>query len=361
MDDDDPLKRLLDELLDAHYRLQTVDRTANERRSYSRGRRRRTIAISAAILALSASAAAAIVVATRPSAPLSGALPRELFGSRYTLGVTPDLRAGRAGWCVALLDIRTSASVLPNPATCGSTGSGPLIARGGIETLSPTTATVEGWLLYAIVDKSVRALRTPDGMRILPISSGSLPSGWRAAVTVTTKPKTSHSIATLTPLDASGRQLSTRLANVIVLPTRAIAPSHAPASGCRITVQSLQGLRVLAAHTLRGPLPGSLTAAPGFLSCYSISLDFRGVPSRAALLVNSQHPGQRPPAITGTTPLRGHPDIEAEPNSVGGTSGAPVQRLVARRVGTSWLVLQTSASTNAAVALLHDLVARTGD
>jgi hypothetical protein len=363
MDDDDPLERLLDELLDAHDRLQTADQPEQASEPPLRRFRRAVVVVSAVVVAVSASATAGILIETRSSAPLTGTLPHQLLGSRYMLGVTPDLSVGHVGWCIALLDIRTRTSVLPNPTTCVSDGDAPLIARGGIQILSPTTGAVNGWLLFAIVHEAVVALKAPDGTRILPISSSLLPSGWRAAVTIAANPSRRagrSTVATLTPLNGHGRDLRTRLATPIALRTRRVNPTHPPATGCRIEARNVRGVRLLRARTLIGDLPGSLPTSSGFLSCYSLTLDFRGHASTAALLVDSRHPGRRPSALPGSTPVRGHPGVEMETAGGGGASVEPETAvLLARRFENAWLVVQTSVSEDSALALLEALAAHT--
>lgn len=315
--------------------------------------------VSAAAVTVSASAAG-IVIATRPSAPLRGPLPHQLLGSRYALKVTPDLRAGHAGWCVALLDIQTATSVLPNPATCVTPRGGPLIARGAIATISPTTAKVDGWLLYAIVSRAVAALKEPDGSRLLPISSRSLPPDLRAAVTIATNPTTDHStVAALTPLAADGRRLPSAAGTPIALRVRKVDPGRPPATGCRIAARTERDIRLKAAYTISGPLPRSLPVASGLLSCYSLLVDYRGEAATAALLVNAQKPRRRPAALPGARPLPGHEGILIEAASQGALPNGEKERLLARRVGAGWLVVQTPGSVASALDLLEGFVART--
>ena len=360
MDDDDPLEQLLDQLLDAHDRQQTA---APPKPATERPRRLRPAVIVFAALALlaTASAGAALLVEGRRSAPLRARLPHQLLGDRYNLAVSPDLRAGHAGWCVALLDLRTGASVLTNPALCVSQGNQPLIARGGIQVLSPTTGAIGGWLLYAIVRKGVAGLRAPNNVRILPIASPSLPAGWRAAITVATNPSTGvrrTTIATLTPVDRLGRDLPTRTAKPIVVSTRAVNPRRPPRDGCRINARPLPGLRLSKARALSSPVPDSPTTTPtGFLTCYSVSLAFHGSSGTAALLVSAQRPGRRPGALPGAKPLRGNSHVELEVAGEAALAGAPPARLVAKRVGNGWLVIRTAATTDVALALLRDLSA----
>jgi hypothetical protein len=357
---DDPLDRLLGELLEAHDRLQTDDKLQPAQVRRPRPGRRRTLVLSMLTLAVSASAAAAVVIGTQRSAPLIGALPHQLLGSRYVLSVEPDLAAGHADWCITLLDVGTGASVLPTPSNCVAPSGGPLVGRGGVATISTGTGTVEGWLLYAIVDKRVAALQAPDGTRILPISSPQLPADWRAAVAIQTKPSrptNPPTVEALFPLNAQGRRLRTSVGKAVVLPTQMVNPNDPPTTGCRID-KSLPNVRLLEARALRAPAPQSLPVTPGFLSCYSLTFDLDGQASTAALLLDSRHPGSRPAALPGTRRMRGQPGLLV--GSAAGTGHAvnrPDDGLFAERVKDGWLVIQSSAPTVAVVAVLKHLTA----
>jgi hypothetical protein len=362
MDDDDPLEQLLDELLVAHDRLQ--DREAGEETPAASPRHfgRAAIVLSTIVLALSASAAAAILIETRESAPLAGALPHQLLGSRYSLIVTPDLRAGHAAWCIALLDIRTRSSVLPSPTTCVSPQGRPLITRGAIATLSPTTGAISAWLLYAIVTDHVASLRAPGGARILPISRAVLPSDWKAAVTVATAPASKPrraTVANLTPLSAQGKRLTTRTDKPISLATRAVDAAHPPANVCRIEAHGLPQSSLLSARALRDPPSKSLPVTSGLLSCYSLNLVSRGEHATAAILVDSHDVDRRPPNLPGTRRLRGGRGLWVGTTSlVTASSGTGTGTLLARRQGHAWLVLQTPAALQPAEALLNRLSAQ---
>lgn len=223
---DDPLQNLLGELLQAHDRLRAAEQPAASppiagvgarvtnagirariATAWRLRRRRSLAALSAGALVMTASAAAAVVIATQPSRPFSGPLPPELLGTRYALRVTSRPRADQARWCISLLDLRAHRMVLSGPGACVS-GSGPLIARGGLIVLDPVSGHVHGELLYAIVDRRVAALQAPDGVRIRPISSRELPAGWRAAIIIQTHPVTVRGhVVTLTPLDAAGKPM----------------------------------------------------------------------------------------------------------------------------------------------------------
>ncbi|MGH2863056.1 MAG: hypothetical protein ACRDLT_16370, partial [Solirubrobacteraceae bacterium] len=335
---------------------------------WRRGRRRTLAVLSACGLVLAASATAAVLIATA-SRPLAGRLPAELLGKRYALRVTPDLRAGHAGWCVSLLDIDASEAVVPVPAECVS-GEGPLIARGGLAVISPKTGTERGRLLYAIVDRRVAFLRAPGGARILPISSRQLPSGWRAAVTIQSHPAAGSggSPVELTPLGAGGRPLDQRDHVTAGAPTRTVSASHPPAAGCRLRVRTSSWVRLGQERVVAGPLPRSATAVR-FLACSSLSLETGGSVSVVTLLVDAGRPGDpvgparpgRPVgSIPGLAPLQGHSGTWiGEARAGGGADTGLLERLFVRRAGHAWLVLETPASPTLALALLRHISAAT--
>ena len=375
----DPFDSLLGELLSAHDRLLGAERPAAApgwrgrfglgavRRgrfglgAVRRGKRRRTLAVLAAgALLLTASATAAVVIVTS-SQPLAGRLP-QLLGTRYALRVSPDLQAGHAGWCVSLLDIRASEAVLPVPSACVS-GRGPLIARGGIAVLSPKTGRERARLLYAIVDRRVAALRAPGGATIRPIASAELPSGWRAAVTLQAHPQAlaqhfAGTVVTLSPLRAGGERMSTITGTPVMAPVRPVGAGSHRAGACGLQVRTWPGLRLGGAEAVLAPLPRTLPRTAGFLSCYSLSLDFGGSVSVAAVLVDAARPGSRVPVLPGFSRLRSHPRFWAGPaTTAGGADTGLLQRLFARRLGSAWLVLETPASQAMALMVLDRISA----
>lgn len=355
--EDDPLDRLLGELLDAHDRsLPALDQPSTTVKGHRRWRRRRPIVVLAAVLVFSGSAAAAVVIETQKSAPLAGALP-ELLGSRYALQVEPDLRTGHAGWCIKLHTALAHGAALPNPETCVPAGRSPVVTSGGIARVSATTGATRGLLLYAVVTGRVAALKAPNGARILPISSPGLPDGWRAAITIETRPRFSRRGATtLTPLNATGARIRLSPTRPTVFPAVEVNP-RARHRGCRITAARPAHIRLLKAYGLREPLPQFVPTANGFLSCYSITFDFRRRTSTATVLVNAQHPGASPAALPGFIELRFHRSVWTRPAvGAGKPYPGPTGRLFAERFNGGWLVVRTVAPMNAVVGLLHDLV-----
>jgi hypothetical protein len=357
MTEDDPLESLLGELLEAHDRRHSAGQPGPRRRAVLR--RRRALGISVAVLALSASAAAAVVIETQRSAPLRGRLP-QLLGSRYSLRVAPDLTAGHAAWCVALIDIRTRLSVLPDPTTCVSPHGGALVSRGGVASLAPSTGVIDAWLLFAIVEKGVPALRAPDGGQIAPISSDALPPEWRAAVTVQRDPSSPPgAVVTLVPVNARGSALSTRVRPPIVLATEPVAHRERATGDCRVMVRGLPGAQLRAARAIPGTLRRSLPLTPGFLSCFSARLNVDRRVSTVAVLLNSRRPGRTALLIPGSTALKGSHGVRVSPAvSRAGSVTSVGERLFSRRAGHGWIVLATSAPAGSAVRTLEHLIAQ---
>ncbi|HWD70096.1 MAG TPA: hypothetical protein VG293_07855 [Solirubrobacteraceae bacterium] len=298
------------------------------------------------------SAAAAVVIATRGSAPVAGRLP-ELLVSRYALRAVPDLRAGHAQWCIALLERSGARWNLPAGEQCVGT-SRPLVARGGLISLSPASGSVGAWLLWGVVDRRVASLRSPSGLRILPISSSALPAGWRAAVTIERRPavRRGHStIVELTPLDSAGRPIPAGTASPVALPTRSVAPAHHPAAGCRLRVRPGSGAELLAARTLAAPLPRTLPAT-GFLACYSLTVELAGAAGKLAVLVDAHHPGLDFGPIPGLRPLSRSPGIGVGSQYPDVDAGG-LEHVYARRARRAWVVLATAAAPTRALALLR--------
>lgn len=371
---DDPLERLLQELLEAHDRMladELPSATATAARPPGRGRlargglahgrrgRRLVAGLPVAVLILAAAATAAVVLAV--SRPLAGRLPPQLLGSSYALRVAPDLRAGHAGWCVSLLDVRESGAVMPVPAECVS-GRGALIARGGVEVISPRTGAAQGQLLYAIVSRSVKALRGPGGATVTPIGSSSLPPGWRAAITIGTDlppaRRSAANVATLTPLSAAGTRITSPAPVETVLATRAARAGARPlGGGCMVRVSAGAGVSLGSARALAVPVPRSPRLAGALLSCYSAVVDADGGQNVAAVLIGAGGQSSGAPEIPGFRPLRGGRGVWIGPRGLAPSQSGEVERLLARRAGRGWLLLQTSSSTTMALALLRRISA----
>lgn len=374
---DDPLKTLLDELLEAHDGLADGSRRGESRRDRSDKRsepprrafaRRWRVAllIGALTMIASISVATALVVETRTSAPLSGRLPRQLLGVRYDLQIGPDLQAGEAGWCATLSELGSHQPVSLNTESCDAP-QGSVIAQGGLVAVSADNGAVSGWLLYAVVDPRVAVLLAPDGTRIFPTHQPQLPAGWTAAVTIQANPEKPYgtsTMATLRPLSEQGVALPAAdlpATQAPQAPVRSVNASRPPSGGCAIDGGAVPGVSLQSARALQGVAPRKpAEVEPSFLSCYSLTFDAHGQPGVAAILLDARHPGRPPQELPNTRPLPRAPGIVSGPAAESlGFGYMPGARLIAERIRGGWLVVQTAVRSILSQAGIRSFRART--
>ncbi|MBE2314582.1 RNA polymerase sigma factor [Solirubrobacter sp. CPCC 204708] len=216
------------------------------------------------------------------------------------IDLTPDLRAGRVGWCIRLTEQTLGGATV----TTGCSPAGPpgtmLIAAGG--------ATSKG---YAIVDRAVRELRLSDGRVITPDRDRGLPTRWRAATwdIVGAAPRyTLH--------DVTGRELPARTgAPPAQLDADRVPASDPPSRRCAIRTREGSRLRATSARLVPSVAPLDMLR-PSFLSCASTTYRLNGRRMLAAVLLDAADPDRTAPRIPST--------------------GEP---LTARREGPGWLVV----------------------
>lgn len=285
------------------------------------------LAIALAALVVCGSAAAAVVSLTRErSEPLAGH-PPALGGARYRVELRPDLSAGAIGWCTTIV-IRAAKGP-----TAG-TGCGPaaaeadaLIAAGGLGGRAPGVA-------FAIVDHRAATVRFGD-RHVVPIAYPTLPTGWRAAVTIV------HGDPAIVAEAATGHPLArtelagTRRAGTQALPTRAVDPNNPPRHPCALRARGLPGLRAISAR-LSASRPSRTPDVNGspFLSCATTVFSLDGQRLRAARLLDARTP-HRPAALL--------PGMRAPrtPHEIVSASGL----ISARRVGPGWIVVYGPTAT----------------
>lgn len=172
------------DLVDAAARQSMARRTAvavRRRRFSGRG-----LAVTAAALALASSATAAVVGLTaEPSKPLAGPVAATGPQKReYAISLSPDLRAGAAGWCASTRFTTASRSVSAN-AGCGyARATGNLIAAAPVDYVN----RAENAVRFAIVTSRARAVRFADRRVVATRPDRTLPYGWRIAVMVARGP-----------------------------------------------------------------------------------------------------------------------------------------------------------------------------
>jgi hypothetical protein len=291
----------------------------------------------------------------RGSAPLTGTVP-SLPLLHYDVPVTPDLEAGKAGWCS---DPRFAISGVPSPHVGGGTCAPPYrpnapILLAGEEPISNAKGLLESShtpltdaqgntnLFWAIVASRVAAVRLRAGYVVAARRDDRLAPGWSAVVAFVSGP--------LDPvaLDSAGRVIAEPAigspSTLGPTTTRRYGASSSPTSSpCSIRAPHLPEVSaswgVLAEHV---PDLGSAVAANTLFSCARSWYSVKGsteAPS-AAILVSAQQPQRPAPTPPGLRPTT-RPGIFAED---GGGSGP----LLAKRVGRAWLLVQgPSLSTDA--------------
>jgi hypothetical protein len=84
-----------------------------------------------------------------------------------------------------------------------------------------------------------------------------------------------------------------------------------------------------------------------YLSCANTALLYQGKLIIAAILVDAQHPGERPAPLPDASEISRQPQLFTVPIGT--------ETLTARRVADTWLVIETSAAVPTRVAVLRAL------
>jgi hypothetical protein len=275
----------------------------------ARRRRWRPLVLLAAALALAGTATAtAVLLSGADSPPLKGRVPGAptdpAVGGirRYAIGVSPDLRAGVAGWC-STVQLRGLKQVV------GGTGCGPALLGGYPEIAGGAITTGTTKILnYAVLDLRGALVVLPDGRRIVPRADPGLPFGWRAVVafTATQRGAVAAPSTKLTLLDAGGRALATvpgrpgdpPVRSIPSLPTTKVDAHHPPARPCAIEHAGLPHLAALDQTIVRGDLTRRVDVADTvFRTCATARFRLDGVRLRAAVVVDARGPAHAPAAL----------------------------------------------------------------
>ncbi|HWX96602.1 MAG TPA: hypothetical protein VNZ01_07090 [Solirubrobacteraceae bacterium] len=303
------------------------------------GVRQRVVVVA---LAVTASSVAVAVATGAPSrvrfVPASGG---------WEVGLLPPMSVGEAGWCIG--DRHSNGGGFD----CGAevTEANPIIAEswGGS---SPPPVTYG----YAVTLERVRAVSI-DGETPIPTrTQPNLPGGLRAvAVEAPGELFASRLLAPprFIPLDEHGSRIETPQTSTQRREgDRNVrfwnSPSRPRRGLCRITVRGVPGL-----EEKQGAVLTHLTSTPGIvdrglLPCASGYYEKRTWPLRVSILLDALHPGASPPvAIPGMTPIPGHPGDFGEI--------APLQKLLARRHGNAWLLIEGGATLPDRLAALTHL------
>ena len=336
----------------------TVDVDAGVIQDARARQRRRTWIAAVAIAATAAPVAIGLlasrgadrpVVARRTVPRASGSAVKGGAGITYTVGVTPPLKAGVVGWCLAFTehDPPVDGGGGSGGSGCGGTRLGaPFVASqiGGFGTQS------ESFVNYVYVTTAqVAAVRISPKLTIHTRSDPRLPDGDRIAVGV-----------------APGNN-AVKQAPVALTRAGAVIPAHplptvpsepalfwhkaAPPAACELDTAKIPGARPTFGEVVPR-LRAFPQVAPGtLLSCASMSFTIHRETINAAILLNAQHPGTPPGSLPGTASVARQPETVNEPASRTGINLA----LTGRRIGSAWLMIETSGTLANRLTILNNL------
>jgi hypothetical protein len=264
----------------------------------------------------------------------------------WSVAFAPGLKAGLVGWCVR---VTLGAAASSHCALDPRAGFGI-----GYESWEPTAL---GELGLAIGPEALEAVAVDEagtGEASLPVVG---PAGVRAALVRVAAPVTAKSgwSDEFEVVDRGLRNSGERgwgappRSYSVVLPTTSwMAPSTPPAGPCAIAATNLRGL-----HARSGHVVSALAASPpvlggGFLSCADTELAFHHQALDAAVLLEPASPGVAEPVeLPGATLVPHHRGLYSAPGWTG--------RLLARRAGNAWLVVEGGASLRQRIEVLSHL------
>jgi hypothetical protein len=126
-------------------------------------------------------------------------------------------------------------------------------------------------------------------------------------------------------------------------------PADPPRGSCRITESTGSTALFEGGFVLSRAIPHSGPFGHPFLSCASASYRLGGWQLVASVLLDGGHPGTRPAALPGMSPLRGHPGVYRALAAEG--------EMLGRRSGDAWLVVARGEGDNQRLELLEGLSA----
>jgi hypothetical protein len=263
--------------------------------------------------------------------------------------MVPEMSAGWAGWCVAIVTRRAS------ECANGPGKSGPILS----ESWSAGGSVTEG----AALTTSEVATVAVNGSRPIATQTASAVAGALGLRSVIVEVRSkklrtedNKSFPRFTSLNAKGAAIRRPVGSEMLLgfnvPTRSWQrPQHAPSGVCEIMVEDLPGLSArwgAVVTAVRRSYQG-LLGRP-FLSCASTEY-FRGEePLEAGVLLDAARPGAEPPPLPAMRAVRDHPGIFQAQGAAG------EGQMVGRRIAHAWLVVEEGGSTlQQRIALLERL------
>jgi hypothetical protein len=319
----------------------------------------RVVAVALVMVAAGSAAAEIGVLVGKPSPPPVGT------GYSYSMNITPDLRAGSVGWCVADITVVSRASAERSSCSPAPTPARPVVLVGGTNVVHRSGAirTVTSTAVF-ITTASVAAVRVSNALtvRVTPRGYPQLPRAYGMAVAlghvaarrggtqsgpVAAFPQADRAVG----LNSAGEQIGAPTNGALGgsardAPVGWSAHGHdlnsPPAARCEV---SLPGASEMFGAVLQKIDAFADEANGAVLSCAYAVLSYRGTRAVIALLLDARRPGRTPPLIAGAPSEPDYlgafiaPSYRIPPAVLGGRFRSAVA-LVFRRLPHALLVLE---------------------
>ena len=317
---------------------------------------------------------------TVPASPRPPGAALSIAGSTYRIALLPDVHAGAVGWCDQV------AFVYPPSFTSGSatqgchtpTINGPLLDGGGEGGPSigpastsrapgsvrlPSPYLTDKLVVWFLTIPQVASVRISQAITYATHANPELPDGYRLAIGFPLHQEgigkrrevlRAGGLKTPTLLDRAGHAInadspSFHEVNLSEPSTFWQHPATPPAGSCIIGTTGVSGARPqfgsVVAHIHAIP---QVIGRP-YLSCANTQLFYgHGYLMDAAILLDARHPGSRPAPLPNATPVPGHPGVVNE-------TGLDFGSITGRRVGNTWLVVESTSPPALRLAVLDHL------
>jgi acyl dehydratase len=276
---------------------------------------------------------------------------------QVNLNAAPALEAGALGWQL----FETTADGWTAGAGCCFVLTAPAQVKG-----FRAGASSHGWQIATVLTAPEVASVSLQGRPRVPTRAGDLPDGLRFAVA-----EVRHFRGSAVAFDAHGRRITTPALDPFpkhhgfegpYSGHQWIAPAAPPAGPCQLTASTLAGL-----ETVGGDVVVKVTGYPVFesralQSCADTVYELAGAKLTAAILLDAEHPGSKPPALPGMTAIPGASGVFQAPAGPLGPQGPTTaagqgDTLIGKRLPGAWLVVGGGDSVSQQRKLLEHITA----
>lgn len=249
--------------------------------------------------------------------------------------LAPSLEGGTAGWCM---------TIVTREAGGGSAGCGVPSVRRGPVVAESCGGDPSSRIVAVLTTSRVAKVSVEGGRPVATHTNATLPGGLRAAAVEVTRRVGRFKVEpcpAVRALSANGSAITThrrlRSSFGLTLPgvRRWRAPHRPPSGYCKLTVSG-RGPRFFPdwGNIATEMRPSRNLLGHPLVSCVDTMYFYREEDALdAAVLLDAEAPGRRPPGLPGMKRLPGHPGVVVAP----GGSESPI---VARRMPGAWLAVE---------------------